>query len=163
MAAACALPITMHRGFSAMKKGFVVLALLLTTASASLAKDICVSATADAVPFGKFVFRKVKSLKPGSAVNLAGIWFDYDNPTGIVPVTGTAVMKSDGTVRLGVQVFNGIHDATYNYSFNADTDGAFVGSGELQTVEPDNLSFILSTSFATLGLTALDCKTVVIP
>jgi hypothetical protein len=138
------------------RTGWALLAMLLGMAPASaLAKDICVQE----FPFGlTYVFSKVKTLRPGRVVPLTGARV-FAIGSNVVPVDGTAVMRADGTVNIGVLVHNmspSLSQPTNSFLVSMEADGAFTGTG---TIDGDG-------DFQADGpvtWTAVDCASITIP
>ena len=126
-----------------------ILALLQACPSAALAGDKCVK---DA--FGNLLlFKKVKILRPGGVVALTGMFISGTS----APLTGAAVMRADGTVRIGVFLHTldptlGTVNATYEWTADADFAGAGVFDSDGDYVSNGAISFL-----------AYDCKTIPIP
>jgi hypothetical protein len=100
------------------------------------------------------VFRNVKKLKPGRAVPLSGIGI----PMGsiVVPLHGSAIMDSAGTIELGITAYSMLDDIP-NAMMHAMVDETFTGTIQVDAggdFMPDGLPAILM---------GIDCKTVVIP
>lgn len=51
-----------------------------------------------------FVFQEVPTLSPGRTIPLRGLFFGAFDALGTVPIDGSAVLASDGSVRLGFVV-----------------------------------------------------------
>jgi hypothetical protein len=120
--------------------------IALLTGSGVWAKDVCIQLGTTGQ--GTFVFRAVKKLKPGSAVPIAGFFF---NP-GSEPVAGTAIMRANGQVLVGFTLH--ADNAGFVQTMTATTDGAFNGS------------LVITGGFgagAVLSFAPIDCKTVTIP
>src|SRR5262245_17226220 len=106
----------------------IVLSLVIGSSSAAFARDVCVQWSG----FGDVVFRKVKRLRPGGAVPLDGIWV---SPLlgETVPISGTALMRSDGTVRFGFRAFsmspNGLGGNVNTTVTMMAADETYAGSG----------------------------------
>jgi hypothetical protein len=104
--------------------------------------------------FNTLVLREVDALVPGAAVALRALYFT----TGlqrIAPLHSSAVMGSDGRIRIGFLVHStaestngftvsGVTDANYDGTVSFDNDGDFVSNG-------------------TLAMQRVDCAAVVIP
>jgi hypothetical protein len=124
-----------------------IMVLLQAYPSAALAADKCLK---DA--FGNLlVFKRVKILRPGGAVALTGMFI-----SGAVssPLTGAAVMRADGTVRVGVFLHTlhptlGTVNATYEWTADADfagagvfdTDGDYLSNGAISFLTYDCKAF----------------------
>ena len=99
-------------------------AFVLTTIAH--AKDICVISSVDPAPT---VFRKVKKLKPGSAIALNGFHIRFTDRR-LVPVSGTALMQRDGTVLIGIFLHAmGLSGQEPTYYERMTTDTTFEGTG----------------------------------
>lgn len=133
-----------------------VLALALSGARADAAartRDVCVVSPTGGGSVNTFVFRSVPSLGRGGVATLQGFYFSPARK--IAPLDGSAVMSSDGRIRLGVFVHStagstndftlaGIVDANLVGTLSYDTDGDFVPNGTLTT-------------------TLVDCDSIVVP
>jgi hypothetical protein len=132
-------------------KPMVVLCVLAAALAveAANAKDICVSAGEPVF----WRFAKVKPLKKAGAVApLNGYFFDSKT---LIPVTGTAVKRSDGLVVVGVYV----HSQDPLFDIDAAgvllVDAAFTGTGKLRN---DG-----ETASTDLTWTGTDCRNVPVP
>jgi hypothetical protein len=141
-----------------MKIQLVASALILglSVSSVAVAADICVS---DAVTGpSKIAFRKVKKLKPGGAVTLAGVGI-YAGGTPYA-VTGTAAMTGTGIVKvsvlLGAMSPGSCPAGCINAAESLVLDADFNGTGNFDA-DGDNAVDSATT------WTAIDCDTVVIP
>ena len=85
-----------------VKKLGIAALLVIATSGAAFAKDVCVNVDSGG-DIGSIKFKGVKKLKPGGAVALNGLWVQY---LDVIPVSGTAIMRSDGKVEIGVQLFS---------------------------------------------------------
>jgi hypothetical protein len=101
------------------------LALCLVASTAS-AKDLCIEDNLGE----QLHFKKVKKLKPGSVVPVAGIFRGPSGggPIAVAPADGVAMMDSEGTVKIGIFV-HAIVAGTNNLSFEWTGDATFAGSG----------------------------------
>jgi hypothetical protein len=142
-----------------MKKLGIAALLAIATSGAAFAKDVCVHLDGGSGDIGDIVFKSVKRLKPGGAVALSGLWA-YS--TDAIPVSGTAVMRSDGKVEVGVQLFSlgafggtGVMAAA---KVTAD-DATFVGSGFYEN-EDDGGN---NTPDGNITFASIDCATIVLP
>jgi hypothetical protein len=102
----------------------------LAPAAVALAKDICVKDSDG----GSFVFRKVDTLRPGRVVRLTGVRVNpFVGPSRqVAPVDGTAVMRPDGTVTIGLLVHSMgplLSDPGSSFVVAVQTDAAFSGVG----------------------------------
>lgn len=101
-------------------------------------------------PLNYFIFQNVQPLAPGGAIPLYGIYFNGSHR--VEPFSGSAVMASDGSVRLGIFVhssaasgaaFNndftlsGVTDASFAGVLNYDNDGDFLPNGALPVESAD--------------------------
>ena len=141
-----------------MKKLGIAALLAIATSGAAFAKDVCVHIDSGGA-FGDIVFKSVKKLKPGGAVALSGLWA---LSTDAIPVSGTAVMRSDGKVEIGLQLFSlgafggtGVMAAA---KVTAD-DATFAGSGFYEN-EDDGGN---NTPDGSITFTSIDCATIVLP
>jgi len=128
--------------------------LLASTIASPLvanAADVCLSDG-----FGhKYVFKKVKALKkPGAVSPLSGIFLPLTG--GAFPVAGTALVRADLSVVVGILVHgtSALLGNTFSADWSADTTlagtGTYDGDGEYE-------------SDGAIVFTSLDCKTVTIP
>jgi hypothetical protein len=131
----------------------LVLSLVIGGSSASFARDVCVE-----WGFGQIAFKKVKRLKPGGAVPLDGIWVSGKIT---VPVTGTAIMRSDGSIRLGLQAFSrdpeGLGGNVNTTVAIKAADETYAGTGFWENEPGDTIPDGIAT------FTSIDCATVVVP
>jgi hypothetical protein len=134
-------------------KRFPILLLslvLLTVATAPVwARDLCIGDGSST-----FVFRKVKTLRPGGAIALTGLYF---NGFTTVPVEGGATMRSDGTVAAGVFVHSADGGLARNSTLEWVTNSTLAG-----TVPYDNDGDFLADD-GVLNLSVIDCKMIVLP
>src|SRR5262245_9224169 len=144
---------TMKRG-NALRTLGIALSLVIGGSSAAFARDVCVNFAGA----GDIVFKKVKRLKPGGAIPLDGI---YVLGTTTSPVSGTALMRSDRTVRLGLQLFTRAPDGqggTVNSTVTVKAaDETYAGTGLWENEPADGTPDGVAT------FTSIDCATVVIP
>src|SRR5262245_4022026 len=151
----------MHTARSATTKprawpGWLPLAIFVgMTPISALARDICVQE----LPLGAtYVFSRVKTLRPRHIVPLTGarVFADLGN---VVPVDGTAVMRSDGTVIVGVLVHNMSPSvrALEQLPPSMSTDADFAGTG---TVDANGDFFSDGPAFT---WTKVDCSSFTIP
>jgi len=133
--------------------GFMV-AMNGGAANAAKPKDVCMVAPTGGGGFNEFVLREVDALFPGGAVALRGLYTTTGSQR-VSPVHGSAVMGSDGRIRIGFFVHTtaesindftvaGVLDADYNGTVNFDNDGDFMPNG-------------------TLDMQRVDCSTITIP
>jgi hypothetical protein len=141
-----------------------VLALLLAapglaSAAPRRSENVCVVNLnyPGGTPLNFFIFQNVQPLAPGGAIPLYGIYFNGSHR--VEPFSGSAVMASDGSVRLGLFVhssaatgvswnndftLSGVTDASFAGVLNYDNDGDFLPNG-------------------TLPVESADCNTIAIP
>jgi hypothetical protein len=115
------------------------------------ARDIC--ATLEPASY-VLVFKGVKKLRPGRAVPLTGI--GIISATGVVPLQGTAIADSSGSIEIGVTGY-GMADGIGNVMIHAAVDADFTGPAQLD-IDGDFAPDALPAS-----LVGLDCRTVAIP
>lgn len=126
------------------------LAALLLAAPA-LAKDVCVALDSAG---SQVVFKKVKALKkPGTAIALNGLYVVEGNSA---PVSGTAVVRSNGTVGFGFFVHGMEPIFAANAEFVLEGSDAIIASGQIDT-DGDH------TANLAVEMTPIDCGTVVVP
>jgi len=135
--------------------GWALLTMLLGLAPAqALAKDVCIRQTGS----GRYIFRAVKTLRPGRVVPLTGAFvfpgFDF-----AFPVDGTAVMRADGTVNIGVMVHSmnaSPSPTSSSFLVVLEANADFTGTG---TVDLDG-DFSPND---TVAWTSVSCSSVAIP
>lgn len=135
---------------------WALLAMLFGMPPASApARDICVHE----IPVGlTYLFTDVKALRPGHVVPLKGARI-FALGSNAVPVDGTAVMRTDGRVIVGVLVHNmspSLSQPTGSFIVSMDTDAHLTGTGTLDT-DGDFRADIPVT------WTNVDCASVAIP
>jgi hypothetical protein len=136
--------------------GFGLIAAINGTsvAAAGKPKDVCLVAPTGGGGFNTFVLKEVDALVPGAVVALRGFYFSTGQQL-IAPLHGSAVMGSDGQIRVGFFVHSsaqgtndftvsGVTDATYAGTVNFDNDGDYKTNG-------------------TLAMQRADCSTITIP
>jgi hypothetical protein len=137
--------------------GFVVIVAINGTGIAgagSKPKDVCIAAPTGGGGFNTFILKEVDTLVPGAVAALRGLYFATGQHR-IAPLSGSAVMGSDGQIRIGFFVHSsaqatndftvsGVTDADYNGTVNFDNDGDFMANG-------------------TLAMQRVDCSTITIP
>jgi hypothetical protein len=119
--------------------------------------DVCVvnRVSPGANPLNTLVFRDVAPLSPGGAISLRGLYFSSSNR--VSPFAGSAVMESNGTVRLGLFVhssanpgpnvflndftLSGLTDTSFAGALNFDNDGDFLPNGTI-TFESEDCAAI---------------------
>ena len=124
---------------------------VLGLGNAAWARDVCLEFSG--VNF--LVLHKVKTLHPGGSVPLNGFLYDKSLPPSVAPVDGSAVMKADGTVLVGLFVHN-LAESSSNYTLEWTTDMTFAGS-----VNVDNDGDFLSND--AVQYNPIDCKSVPLP
>jgi hypothetical protein len=123
-------------------------------ASATKPKDVCIVAPTGGGGFNTFVLKEVEPLVSGAVVALRGLYFATGQHR-ISPLHGSAVMGTDGQIRIGFFVhssaegqndftLSGLVDAGYNGTVGFDNDGDFKPNG-------------------TLDMQRVDCATIVLP
>jgi hypothetical protein len=139
---------------------FVVLGFALVVsvtagaAAPNKVRDVCVASPTGGGSFNTFVFRQVDPLTNGGAISLLGLYY-VTGSRRVSPVHGSAVMGTDGTVRLGFFVHS-TAESINDFTVSGVTDANFVG-----TVNYDNDGDFMTNG--TLALGVVDCATVVIP
>jgi hypothetical protein len=141
----------------AMRRGGVLLATLLGLAPANaLARNICVPDDDG----GSYLFSKVEKLRPGGVVPLTGVRvapFPLGRP--VAPVTGAAVMETDGTVHIGVLVHTmsaSLNPTSSSFLVSVDGNAEFTGTGTF-----DGAGNFRPTSSTTW--TNVDCRLIAVP
>ena len=123
-------------------------------AAAPRSKDVCIAAPTGGGGFNTFVLREVATLVPGGAITLRGLYFTTGSQR-VSPLDGSAIMGSDGRVRIGFFVhttaesindftISGLVDADFAGPVGYDNDGDYMNNG-------------------TLTMQRVDCSTIVIP
>ena len=125
--------------------------LLLTgVAGTAAAKDICL----DGGSSGKVVFRKVKKLKAGGTIPLAGM---YIISGSMAACEGAAAMNSAGnSVSVGIFCHGLLLSNNFTWEWTA-TDTTLAGTGDR------DLNGDYSPDGSPLTLTSIDCSTVTVP
>jgi hypothetical protein len=138
--------------------GALLMTLLGLSPASALAKDICVHE----VPVGlTYLFSKVKTLRPGRVVPLTGTRI-FAIGSNAVPVHGSALMRTDGKVVIGVVVHNMsplLGASSSNFLVSMETDADFTGSG---TLDADG-DFTADLQLGPVTWTSVDCSTIAIP
>jgi hypothetical protein len=122
-------------------------------APATKTRNVCIVSPTGGGSFNTFVLRNVEPLSPLGAISLEGFFFTGARKAA--PVHGSAVMVSDGTVRVGLFVHSsaeslndftvaGVTDTNFVGTLNFDNDGDFRPNG-------------------TLAMELVDCATISIP
>jgi len=132
------------------------LAILIAMAPASaFAKDICVHE----LPVGvTYRFTDVKTLRPGHIIALKGARI-FAPTSNAVPVDGTAIMRTDGRVIVGVLVHNmspSLSQPSGSFIVSMDTDADLTGTGAMDTDGDFRGDFAVAW-------TNVDCASVAIP
>ena len=123
---------------------------VLMLAAPALAKDVCVETDIDS----QVVFKKVKALKKaGTAVALNGLYVTQGDSA---PVSGTAIVRSNGTVAFGFFVHGMTPIFAANAEFVLEGSDTFIAAGQIDT-DGDNFPD------TAVEMTPIDCDTVVIP
>ncbi len=137
-----------------MASRLVWLAALLIVAgfaTQAAAKDVCLTDQFNT----SYVFRKVKKLKAGVAIPLTEFRLLVNQD--VLPIEGTAMMKTDGTVVVGMTVHGlGTAQAADVLVRWTAADASLAGSG-LYDVSP------LDGPEGGITFTSVDCGTVAIP
>ena len=124
---------------------------LLMLGTPALAKDVCVELDSAG---SQVVFKKVKALKkPGTAIALNGLYVVMGNSA---PVSGTAIVRSNGTVGFGFFVHGMAPIFAANAEFVLEGSDVFIASGQIDG-DGDNLPD------QAVEMTPIDCGSVVIP
>lgn len=136
--------------------GFAVLVVMnADVASAAKERDVCMAASTGGGGFNEFILKDVDTLTIGEAISLRGI-YTATGSQRISPLSGSAIMGSDGQIRIGFFVHStaqggtndftvsGVLDAAYNGTVNFDNDGDFKPNG-------------------TLAMQRVDCSTITLP
>ena len=115
------------------------------------AKDVCLKDQFN----NSYVFRKVKTLRAGAAVPLTG--FEVLLNLDVLPIEGTAMMRTDGTVIAGMTVHGQLTaqgvDALVRW-FASDATLAGSGDYDLSPLDGPEGGYTF---------TSVDCATVAIP
>lgn len=139
-------------------------ALLAVPAMASAAArrgesvSLCLAAPTGGGSFNTFIFQDVPPLAASKVIPLHGMYFSGGrNPS---PLSGSALMTSDGTVRIGVFVHSSATTSSTfvanDFTLSATTDATFAG-----TYQYDNDGDYRPNG--TLAIEPVDCATIVIP
>jgi hypothetical protein len=127
-------------------------AVLAASAAPAAAKDVCVSDNAH-----RFKFKGVKALKkPGSISPLTGFFVNGDF---VAPATGTAIVRGDGSVRIGITVHGAEPEPTatdVDFVFTMLGDASFTASGSYRYADDPDVGYAASW-------TPIDCKTIAVP
>jgi hypothetical protein len=143
-----------HVAIATVGIGLIAAMSGINVAATTKPKDVCLVAPTGGGGFNTFVLKEVDALVPGAVIALRGFYFATGQQL-IAPLHGSAVMGSDGQIRIGVFVHSsaqgtndftvsGVTDATYTGTVNFDNDGDYKTNG-------------------TLAMQRVDCSTVVIP
>jgi hypothetical protein len=82
--------------------GLAVVVSVNAGAAPPKARDVCIVNPTGGGSLNTFIFRDVEPLSRGRAISLQGLFFT--GARKVAPFHGSAVMVSDGTVRLGLFV-----------------------------------------------------------
>ena len=130
----------------------ILSAALAASATPAAAKDICVSDGDH-----RHRFKGVKSLKkPGSISALTGLFI---NAGFVAPSTGTAIVRGDGAVLIGITVHGSDPEPTstgVGFAFTMLGDASFAASGSYRYADAPDIGYLASW-------TPIDCKTIVVP
>jgi hypothetical protein len=133
--------------------GFLSMISLALATTDALARDVCLGDS-----FGNtYVFSKVKALKPGQAVPLAGLFVSVSDPTTAYPLTGVGLAaKTSPTARFGIFV-HALGLTTNNFTIEwSGSPTTYAGSGfydfDGEYAAEDSITF-----------TSTDCGAVAIP
>jgi hypothetical protein len=121
--------------------------------TAAKTRDMCIVNMTSTGPLNTFVFKDVKPLAAGGAIAVQGLFFTTARK--VAPFHGSAVMASDGSVRLGLVVHSSA-DSTNDFTISGITSADFVGT----------LKFDSDGDFVpngTLPVELADCSTVAVP
>ena len=121
--------------------------------TATKSRDVCIVNLTGTSPSNTFVFKDVKPLAAGGAIAVQGLFFTTARK--VAPFHGSAVMASDGSVRLGLVVHSSA-DSTNDFTIAGITSVDFVG-----TVKFDSDGDFVPNG--TLTMEPADCATVVVP
>ena len=147
------------------KSAYLLLAVLLAVpamASAAARRSetvsLCLAAPTGGGSFNTFIFQDVPPLAPAKVIPLHGMYFSgARNPS---PLSGSALMTSDGTVRIGMFVHSSATTSSTfvanDFTLSATTDATFAG-----TYQFDNDGDYRPNG--TLAIEPVDCATIVIP
>lgn len=136
----------------------LLLAVPALAAPPQRSESVCLAAPTGGGSFNTFILQDVTPLAPGKVIPLRGMYFNGTNRA--IPLSGSAVMSSEGIVRIGAFVhssatststfgsndftFAATTDATFAGTYYFDSDGDFVPNG-------------------TLAMAVADCRTIVLP
>ena len=136
--------------------GFGVIVAINGTgmAGAGKPKDVCIAAPTGGGGFNTFVMKEVDALVPGAVVALRGFYFATEQGL-VAPLHGSAVMGSDGRIRIGLFVHSSAQ-STNDFTVSGMTDANFAG-----TVSFDNDGDFKVNG--TLEMQRVDCSTITIP
>jgi len=132
----------------------VALSVNAGAAPAAKTRNVCVASPTGGGSFNTFVFRSVEPLSRGEAIALHGLYFST-GARRVAPVHGSAVMVSDGTIRVGFFVHS-TSESTNDFTVSGVTDTNFVG-----TLSYDNDGDFVPNG--TLAMEEVDCATIAIP
>jgi hypothetical protein len=120
----------------------VVVAVKAGAAAPAKTRDVCIASPTGGGSFNTFIIRGVEPLSRFGAISLQGLFFT--GARKVAPFHGSAVMVSDGTVRVGLFVHStaesvndftvaGVTDTDFVGTLNFDNDGDFKPNGTLAT------------------------------
>jgi hypothetical protein len=120
--------------------GLAVMVSVNAGAASPKARDVCIVNPTGGGSLNTFIFRDVEPLSRGRAISVQGLFFT--GARKVAPFHGSAVMVSDGTVRLGLFVHStaeqlndftiaGVTDTNFVGTLSFDNDGDFVPNGAL--------------------------------
>lgn len=102
---------------------------------------------------GSYVFQKVKALKkPGKGTPLHG-WYHLGKD--ILPIAGSAVVGSDGTMRAAVTIYE-VGQGAVSIVMGWTGDATLAGTGDYDNNDS-------GSSSGSIVLTSVNCKTVTLP
>ncbi len=136
-----------------MRSGLMIVAaiIVVSVAGSALAKDLCIQDQAA----GHYVFQKVKApKKAGKGTALHGYYKAFGSDD-IYPMSGSAVVASDGTVWAAVTVYDVVNGAVH-FVLGWTADATLAGTGNF-----DNNGDGLSDGAITF--LPVDCRTVTLP
>jgi hypothetical protein len=132
----------------------LVVAVTAGAAPTAKTRDVCIASPTGGGTLNAFILRDVEPLSRGRVISLHGLYFGT-GARRVAPLHGSAVMVSDGTVRVGFFVHataesgndftvSGVSDTDFVGTLTFDNDGDFVPNG-------------------TLAMELVDCATLTIP
>src|SRR4026209_2311758 len=124
------------------KSAYLLLAALLAVpamASAAARRSetvsLCLAAPTGGGSFNTFIFQDVPPLAPAKVIPLHGMYFSgARNPS---PLSGSALMTWDGTVRIGMFVHSSATTSSTfvanDFTLSGTTDAPFAGTHHIET------------------------------